>query len=104
MLELYQAEWCPYSAAVRERLTELGVDFVARQVAPFPEDRDGGHEIPLLVTEDGERFEGTEAVFGYLAGLPGGRWEREHRERYGEHEGARRRDATAIVLSRKAPL
>jgi hypothetical protein len=31
MIELFQAEWCPYSSAVRERLTELGIDLVARQ-------------------------------------------------------------------------
>jgi glutathione S-transferase len=104
VLELYQAEWCPYSAAVRERLTELGLDFVAKQVAPQQEDRDGGHEIPLLVTEDGERFEGTDTVFGYLASLDRGRWEREHRDRYAEHWEARQRDATGVVLARKAPL
>lgn len=104
MLELYQAEWCPYSSAVRERLTELGVDFVAKQAAPRQEDRDGEHEIPLLVAEDGERFEGTDAVFGYLAKIEPGRWEREHRDRYAEHEGARRREATAILLERNASL
>ena len=104
MLELYQAEWCPFSSAVRERLTELGVDFIARQVAPRQEDREGEHEIPLLVTEDGERFEGTDAVFGYLAQLEPWEWERGHRERYAEHEEARRRDATAVILAKKAPL
>ena len=39
MLTLYQAEWCPFSSAVREVLTELGLDFVARQVEPWPEQR-----------------------------------------------------------------
>ncbi len=29
MLELYQAEGCPYSEKVRERMTELGVSYVA---------------------------------------------------------------------------
>ncbi|RQG96447.1 glutathione S-transferase N-terminal domain-containing protein [Natrarchaeobius chitinivorans] len=28
MLELYQAEGCPHSADVREKLTELGVSYV----------------------------------------------------------------------------
>ena len=28
MLELWQTEWCPASRRVRERLTELGVDYV----------------------------------------------------------------------------
>ena len=32
VLTLYQAEWCPFSSAVREVLTELGIDFLARQV------------------------------------------------------------------------
>jgi glutathione S-transferase len=104
VVELHQAEWCPFSSAVRERLTELGIDFVAKQVAPWPEDRAGGHEIPLLVTEDGKRFEGSEAIFRYLADLEPGRWERDHRERYAEHEGARQRDAPAVLLERNAPL
>jgi glutathione S-transferase len=103
VLELYQAEWCPYSSAVRERLTELGVDFIARQVAPRREDREGQHEIPLLVTEAGERFEGTDAVFGYLARLEPRGDEREHRDRYAEHAEARRREATAILLETHAP-
>jgi hypothetical protein len=68
VLELYQAEWCPYSSAVRQRLTELGIDFVARQVAPRQDDRESRHEIPLLVTENGERFEGTDAVSGISRG------------------------------------
>ena len=32
MLELYQTEWCPASRRVRERLTELGLDYVVHQV------------------------------------------------------------------------
>ena len=59
MIQLFQAEWCPYSAAVRQKLAELDLDFVARQVAPYPEDRDalrdetGIDTIPVLVLEDG---------------------------------------------------
>ena len=30
MLELWQAEWCPYSHRVRLRLTELELDWIAR--------------------------------------------------------------------------
>jgi glutathione S-transferase len=104
MLELFQAEWCPYSSAVRERLTELGVDFVAKQVAPRQEHREGEHEIPLLVTEDGERFEGTDAVFGYLETLDRGESEREHRAQYRAHREDRAREKTAQVLAEKAPL
>ena len=38
-MELYQAEWCPYSSRVRQRFTELGVSFVARQVPADRADR-----------------------------------------------------------------
>jgi len=104
MLTLYQAEWCPYSSAVRERLTELGIDFVAKQVAPRQEEREGGHEIPLLVTEHGERFEGTDDVFAYLATLAPGESEREHRAQYRAHRDDRAQETTAHVLADKAPL
>ena len=104
MLTLYQAEWCPYSSAVRQRLTELGIDFVARQVAPRQEERDGEHEIPLLVTEDGERLEGTDAVFAYLATLGPGDSERGHRAQYRAHREDRARETTARVLVEQAPL
>jgi glutaredoxin len=58
-LTLYQAEWCPYSRLVRERLTELGVSFTAMQVEAEPEDRDrmraatGTDVIPAAVLADG---------------------------------------------------
>ena len=104
MIELFQAEWCPYSAAVRERLTELGLDFVARQVAPLEEQRTEVRVIPTLVAEDGERFEGTDAVFAYLARLEAWQYEREHRDRWHEHAAARRADATGRLLEADAPL
>jgi glutathione S-transferase len=69
VLTLYQAEWCPFSCVVRQRLTELGIDFVAKQVEPRQDDRDGQHEIPLLTNDDGERFEGTDACFEFLESL-----------------------------------
>ena len=59
MIELYQAEWCPHSSRVRQRLTELGVSFVARQVPAERVDREemrrkvGTDEIPALLLEDG---------------------------------------------------
>ncbi len=59
MDELYQAEWCPHSSRVRQRLTELGVSYVARQVPAEQVDREelrrktGSDEIPALVLEDG---------------------------------------------------
>ena len=104
MLTLYQAEWCPYSSAVRQRLTELGIDFVARQVAPRQEDRVGQHEIPLLTNGDDERFEGTEAVFEYLEALASGTSEYEHRVQYRAHRPDRARETTARVLANQAPL
>ena len=39
MLELWQTEWCPASRRIRERLTELGVDYVTRQVPVDKEQR-----------------------------------------------------------------
>ncbi|MCW3021636.1 MAG: hypothetical protein JWR30_958 [Conexibacter sp.] len=60
MIELYQAEWCPFSHQIRQRLTELGVPFIARQVEPEPHERDamaaatgGGRVIPVLILDDG---------------------------------------------------
>lgn len=63
-IELYQAEWCPYSARVRQRLTELGVSYVARPVPAEREDRDvmreatGTDEIPAAVLSDGTVLSG----------------------------------------------
>ena len=104
MLTLYQAEWCPYSSAVRQRLTELGIDFVAKQVAPHQEDRVGQHEIPLLTNGDGEQFEGTAAVFEFLESLAPGESEYEHRAQYRAHRPDRTRETTASVLAEQAPL
>ncbi len=88
MLQLFQAEWCPFSHIVRQRLTELEVDFVARQVEPEPEQRDtleretGLRGIPVLVLDDGtvvggdtrdilaaldERYEETANTSGHQA-------------------------------------
>ena len=71
-MELYQAEWCPHSHKVRQRLTELGLDFVARQVPAEPDEREtlreaaGTNEIPVLVTDDGETLKGEEQILPYL--------------------------------------
>lgn len=70
-MDLYQAEWCPDSHRVRQRLTELGLDFGALQVAPEPELRDdmrdavGADEIPVLVDGD-EIVAGADEIMGYL--------------------------------------
>jgi glutaredoxin len=64
MIEVFQAEWCPYSHMVRERLTEHGVDYVTRQVEPEPGDRtqvqevSGQSSIPVVVLEDGTVLSG----------------------------------------------
>ena len=66
MLELYQAEWCPYSHRVRQRLTELGLDFVAHQVAADREERPDEIEIPRLVTEQGDVLSGADEILAWL--------------------------------------
>jgi glutathione S-transferase len=72
-MELYQAEWCPHSRKVRQRLTELGLDFWARQVAAEPEDREqmrqhvATDEIPVLVPEDGAPICGEDEILSFLS-------------------------------------
>ncbi|HVM16467.1 MAG TPA: glutaredoxin [Gaiellaceae bacterium] len=72
MIELYQAEWCPHSHAVRARLTELGVDYVTRQVPPDQEDRaalreaTGDSSVPALVTAEGHAISGEEEILRWL--------------------------------------
>lgn len=65
-MELFQAEWCPHSRKVRQRLTELGVDFVARQVAAEQDDRPGDFEIPRLVTDEGDVLSGEDEILAWL--------------------------------------
>jgi glutathione S-transferase len=72
MLELYQTEWCPASRRVRERLTELGLDYVIHQVPVEREERaelltaTDADTIPALLLEDGGRVVGEEAIGVYL--------------------------------------
>jgi hypothetical protein len=68
---------------VRQRLTELGVDFVAHQVAADKDDRPDELEIPRLLTEQREVLSGEEQI------LP---WLDEHFE---ERDDARRHRAKA---------
>ncbi|MFB6191673.1 MAG: glutathione S-transferase N-terminal domain-containing protein [Candidatus Nanohaloarchaea archaeon] len=54
MLELYQFEGCPFCSKVREKMTELGLDFIARQVDPKGdrsrvEEVSGQTGVPVLV-------------------------------------------------------
>jgi hypothetical protein len=104
MLTLYQAEWCPFSSAVREVLTELGIDFVARQVEPWPEqrtalrERSGKDEIPALETEDGRFVHGTRAIFGYLQEVEPWENAEAHRQRFRDHRDARESDAPGRLV------
>jgi glutaredoxin len=70
--QLFQAEWCPYSHMVRNRLTELGVDVVLRQVAAERARRDamaevtgGPRGIPTLVAGD-EVISGHDEIIAWL--------------------------------------
>ena len=71
MLELYQTEWCPASRRVRERLTELGVDYLAHQVPVERGNRTalvvatGTDTIPALIRDDGAVV-GEKAIGAYL--------------------------------------
>ncbi|WP_226039186.1 glutathione S-transferase N-terminal domain-containing protein [Natrinema sp. DC36] len=78
MLELYQAEGCPHSADVREKLTALGVSYVIHNPRRPGDDGEvlnewtqqamidlGGEDaIPFLVDTDREesRYESDEIV------------------------------------------
>ena len=72
MYELWQTEWCPASRRVRQRLTELGVDYLARQVPVAKEDRvllrerTGTDTIPVLVAPGEEPFVGEETILVHL--------------------------------------
>ena len=72
MLELWQTEWCPASRRLRERLTELGVDYMTRQVPVERADRaalrqaTGAETIPVLVVDDGTALVGEDAIRAYL--------------------------------------
>jgi predicted GNAT family acetyltransferase/glutaredoxin len=104
LVTLYQAEWCPFSSAVREVLTELGIDAVIRQVEPWAEQREhlrevaGTDQIPVLVTEDGRIFRGTREIFGHLREREPWRFAAAHRRRYAHHRDARESDATGQLL------
>jgi len=104
MVTLYQAEWCPFSSAVREVLTELGIDFVARQVEPWPEQRTelyslaGDELIPVLQEEDGTLHRGTRAIFTHLRDREPWRFAAAHRRRFLAHRDARESDVPGQLL------
>jgi hypothetical protein len=104
MITLYQTEWCPFSSAVREVLTELGIDFVARQVEPWPQKRGelraltGNDLIPVLKEEDGSLYRGTRAIFIHLREREPWQFEAAHRRRFVAHREARVSDVPAQLL------
>jgi uncharacterized protein len=104
VLTLYQAEWCPFSSAVREVLTELGIDFVARQVEPWPEQRErlrelaGTDSIPVLEAEDGTFYRGTREIFAHLREREPWRFASAHRRRHAAHRDARETDVAGQLL------
>ena len=73
MLELFQTEWCPGSRRIRQRLTELGLDYVNHQVPVEREQRAvlfdlaGSDTVPTLLLEDGSVLVGEDAILAYLA-------------------------------------
>jgi glutaredoxin 3 len=72
MLQLFQTEWCPSSRRVRQRLTELGLDYVTRQVPVEKTQRQalrsvaGTDAIPTLVLEDTSAIVGADAIAAWL--------------------------------------
>ncbi len=72
-LELFQTEWCPASRRVRQRLTELDVTVLLRQVPVEHAERTelrrrtGGDSIPALVREDGHVVIGEDEILAFLA-------------------------------------
>lgn len=65
VIDVHQAEWCPFSSMVRERLNELDIPFVCRPVPAYREDRDalreltgGDDSIPVVVLDDGTVLSG----------------------------------------------
>jgi len=95
LLELYQTEWCPASRRVRQRLTELDVTYVGRQVPVEREERlallrrTGTDSIPALVCEDGEVLVGEAEILAYLD------------ERFPEPAGAEAHRLKAIKARRR---
>jgi len=70
-LELWQTEWCPASHRVRQRLTELGLNYLAHQVPVESSDRaeleaaTGERTIPVLVIGT-ETVTGEQSIMSYL--------------------------------------
>jgi glutathione S-transferase len=72
MLELFQTEWCPGSRRIRQRLTELGLDYLNHQVPVEREQRTallrltGSATVPTLLLEGGSALVGEDEILAYL--------------------------------------
>ena len=92
MLELFQTEWCPASQHVRQRLTELGIDYVIRQVPVEREartalvDATSTDTIPALRLENGFAIVSEANILAFLG---------EHYVEPPEAEAQRRKAANA---------
>ena len=70
-MDLWQTEWCPESRRIRQRLTELGVDYVLHQVPVEKAERlalraaAGTDTIPVLI-DAGTVVTGEAAIRCYL--------------------------------------
>jgi glutaredoxin 3 len=95
MLELFQTEWCPASRRIRQRLTELGLDYLNHQVPVEREERtvllglSGSDTVPTLLTEDGAALVGENEILAYLE------------RHYGESEQAEAHRAKAAKARRR---
>jgi uncharacterized protein len=104
LVTLYQSEWCPFSSAVREVLTELGIDAVIRQVEPWPQQRErlrglaGTDQIPVMQTADGQFLRGTREIFDHLQEREPWRFAAVHRRRFCDHRDARESEAAGKLL------
>ena len=72
-LILHQTEWCPYSHRVRQRLTELGLEYAVKPVPVERSERSelvaatGQDRIPALVRDGGPPICGSQAILAYLS-------------------------------------
>ncbi len=95
MLELFQTEWCPASRRIRQRMTELGLDYLNHQVPVEREERTvlfarcGSDTVPTLLAEDGVALVGEREILAYLE------------RHYGESEQAEAHRAKAAKARRR---
>jgi glutathione S-transferase len=72
MIELWQTEWCPASRRIRQRLTELEVDYLIHQVPVDRAERSaliaatGANAVPAMVLGDGTVLADEAAIRDWL--------------------------------------